>query len=256
MAIARTILRNPPVLVLDEATSSLDTQTEAAIGAELERAIARSHDDRDRPPALDGPRRRPDRGARCGIDRRAGHALRADGAGRRVRSARGARRDRGARRLGPGCGAAPLRIATWNVNSLKQRVPRLCRGSISAGPTWSVSRRPSARTPPSPSYCRTCWPNAATKRLCTGRRRGTAWRSCRVSAWRMSCGASRGLLGFPTPRRERCRRPAAGSASSRCTCPTGGSPDSEHYHYKLAWLAVAAGHGRRRSGGDWSCAAT
>jgi ATP-binding cassette subfamily B protein len=37
MAIARTILRNPPVLVFDEATSSLDTQTEAAVQAELER---------------------------------------------------------------------------------------------------------------------------------------------------------------------------------------------------------------------------
>ena len=37
MAIARTVLRNPPVLVLDEATSSLDTQTEAAVQAELER---------------------------------------------------------------------------------------------------------------------------------------------------------------------------------------------------------------------------
>jgi ATP-binding cassette subfamily B protein len=37
MAIARTVLRNPPVLVLDEATSSLDTQTEAAIQAELVR---------------------------------------------------------------------------------------------------------------------------------------------------------------------------------------------------------------------------
>jgi ATP-binding cassette subfamily B protein len=36
MAIARTILRNPPVLVLDEATSSLDTQTEAAVQAALE----------------------------------------------------------------------------------------------------------------------------------------------------------------------------------------------------------------------------
>jgi ATP-binding cassette, subfamily B, bacterial len=36
MAIARTILRNPPVLVLDEATSSLDTQTEAAVQAELD----------------------------------------------------------------------------------------------------------------------------------------------------------------------------------------------------------------------------
>ena len=37
MAIARTVLRNPPVLVLDEATSALDTQTEAAVQAELER---------------------------------------------------------------------------------------------------------------------------------------------------------------------------------------------------------------------------
>jgi len=37
MAIARTILRNPPVLVLDEATSALDTQTERAVQAELER---------------------------------------------------------------------------------------------------------------------------------------------------------------------------------------------------------------------------
>jgi ATP-binding cassette subfamily B protein len=37
MAIARTALRNPPVLVLDEATSSLDTQTEAAVQSELER---------------------------------------------------------------------------------------------------------------------------------------------------------------------------------------------------------------------------
>jgi ATP-binding cassette subfamily B protein len=37
MAIARTILRNPPVLVLDEATSSLDTQTEYAVQSELER---------------------------------------------------------------------------------------------------------------------------------------------------------------------------------------------------------------------------
>ena len=37
MAIARTVLRNPPVLVLDEATSSLDTQTEYLVQEALER---------------------------------------------------------------------------------------------------------------------------------------------------------------------------------------------------------------------------
>jgi len=40
MAIARTILRNPPVLVLDEATSSLDTETERLVQDALDRLSA------------------------------------------------------------------------------------------------------------------------------------------------------------------------------------------------------------------------
>ncbi len=40
LAIARTILRNPPILVLDEATSALDTQTERAVQQAID-ALAR-----------------------------------------------------------------------------------------------------------------------------------------------------------------------------------------------------------------------
>jgi ATP-binding cassette subfamily B protein len=41
VAIARTLLKNPPILILDEATSALDSRTEAEIQATLDRISER-----------------------------------------------------------------------------------------------------------------------------------------------------------------------------------------------------------------------
>ncbi len=94
MAIARTMLRNPPILVLDEATSALDTQTERLVQEALERlaegrtTIAIAHRlstvrDADQIVVLDRGLRRGDRHPRRVARRR-----------RALRVARGARRGR------------------------------------------------------------------------------------------------------------------------------------------------------------------
>ena len=53
LAIARALLADPRVLILDDATSSVDASTERAIKLALDEAMAGPHDVRDRPPPLD-----------------------------------------------------------------------------------------------------------------------------------------------------------------------------------------------------------
>ncbi len=79
VGIARTLLKNPPILLLDEATSALDTQTERDIQDSLMAIGQGPHSDRDRAPAFDHCRCRPDRGARQGRDRGRGDARGASG---------------------------------------------------------------------------------------------------------------------------------------------------------------------------------
>ena len=86
LAIARVILKDPRILILDEATSSLDTTNERLVQAALEPLMAGPNDDRDRPPALDDPEGRCDLRDRPRQPRRAGDARRAPRTRRAVRA--------------------------------------------------------------------------------------------------------------------------------------------------------------------------
>ena len=85
LTIARLLLAQPRVVILDEATAHLDSESEVAVQEALAAALDGPHRARDRPPALDHPGRRRHPRDRGRPRRRAGHPRRAARRGRPLR---------------------------------------------------------------------------------------------------------------------------------------------------------------------------
>ena len=88
ISIARALLADPRILILDEATSNIDRPTEILIEKRARPAAARPHVDHHRAPPRDRPPRRRDPRRRARPDRAARHRARAARRGRPVPPAR------------------------------------------------------------------------------------------------------------------------------------------------------------------------
>jgi exodeoxyribonuclease-3 len=131
-----------------------------------------------------------------------------------------------------------VRIATWNVNSAKQRMPRLL--------AWLEQRQPDVVCLQETKLADTAFEQLLGEELAS---RGYAFALHGEAQWNGVAILSRvglddvvpgipGAPGFPHPE---ARAVSATCADIRVSCvyvPNGRTPDSEHYHYKLAWLSA------------------
>jgi exodeoxyribonuclease-3 len=131
-----------------------------------------------------------------------------------------------------------VRVATWNVNSLKQRVPRLL--------PWLDERLPDVvclqeTKLPDDALVALVGDALASRGYEVAAHGQTAWNGVailsRVGLDEVVAGLA-DAPGFPDPEARAVAATCAGIRVHSVYVPNGRVPDSEHYEYKLAWLAA------------------
>jgi exodeoxyribonuclease-3 len=131
-----------------------------------------------------------------------------------------------------------VRIATWNVNSVKQRVPRLL--------PWLDQRQPDVVCLQETKLADDAFEQLLGDEL-AGRGYAIAlhgevqWNGVailsRVGLDEVIVGVA-GAPGFPRPEARAVSATCGGIRVHSVYVPNGRTPNSEHYRYKLAWLAA------------------
>ena len=130
-----------------------------------------------------------------------------------------------------------MRIATWNVNSVKQRVPRLL--------PWLDERRPDVVCLQETKLADDAFADLLGDELAD---RGYEVAAHGEATWNGVAILSRaglddvvrglaGAPGFPHPEARAVSATCAGIRVVSVYVPNGREPGSEHYEYKLAWMA-------------------
>jgi exodeoxyribonuclease-3 len=154
-----------------------------------------------------------------------------------------------------------VRLATWNVNSVKQRLPRLL--------PWLDQRRPDVVCLQETKLGDDAFAELLGDQLAD---RGYEVAAHGEAAWNGVAILSRaglddvvaglaGAPGFPHPEARAVSATCGGIRVTSVYVPNGRAPGSEHYQYKLAWLAslrdvVAAGPQAAIVCGDMNIAPT
>jgi exodeoxyribonuclease-3 len=139
-----------------------------------------------------------------------------------------------------------MRIATWNVNSVKQRLPRLL--------PWLDERRPDVvclqeTKLADEAFTELLADECAAREYEVAAHGEAAWNGVailsRVGLDDVVTGLADGP-GFPHPEARAVAATCGGIRVHSLYVPNGRTPGSDHYEYKLAWLAalrdvVAAG---------------